>query len=218
VTSSSLGKRRAVGRAVLLMPDLSDQYVLASIEALGFQAGRYAPGLSAFIDLRARLNTLLEVRAAFQDRLSMSCPDAVKKRKAPSSRVVPGFVGPEDEVDYARILRNQILLKLHDLDGQIAMCRDWSSRLDNNCTIDHRFSWLSDFRRYQREWPVRRLFEVFMYERPPCEPDKWAEFLRHASRACRRDEYLARLYVELATAGRDGWFVVFDSCTIDPVK
>jgi len=197
--------------------DLVDPFVLASVEALGFQAGRYVPGLSAYIDVRCRINTLLEVRRAFQDRCSLPVSDSVKKRKGASSRVSsPGHVA--DVVDFARVLRSQVLHKLHDLDGHIADCRQWLSRLDNTCTIDHRPVWLSEFRRYQRLWPVRRVFEEFYYERPVRDPDVWATFLRDMSRNGRHNEYLSRLDVELARAVRDGWFVVFDSLTIDPAK
>lgn len=192
--------------------EVASPEVLACVEAVGFQAGRYAPGLGLYIDLRTRLNTLLEVRASFQSRIGTP-KESVAKRRRPNERVGRSDFSA-DEVDYARVLRDQVLRLLSDLDGQIADVRDWISRLDSYSTIDHRPSWSADFRRYQRIWPVGRLFDHFLYERLPARRDVWADIIERGSANARRSEYLARLDNELAVAIRDGWFVVFDTLTL----
>lgn len=223
--SSFLGRRLGVGLAVdrenasfrTIHGEVFDPFVVACVEALGYQAGRYVPGLSAWIDVRSRLNTLLEVRLNLERLLKCDLPVTSQDGtvlEGPWTTALGGSPATADRVDYA----NRLRCKLAELDLQISGLRAWRSRLDNTCTIDHRPCFLSDFRRYQREWPIKRVFSEFMFARREADPDVWSQFLRDMARNGRQNEYLSRLDVELARAVRDGWFVVFDSLTIDPSK
>jgi len=53
--------------------------LLVALEAVGFQAGRYCPALGLHLDLKARLNTLLEIDRFLQpDRVDGFGDDSVK--------------------------------------------------------------------------------------------------------------------------------------------
>lgn len=199
--------------------EVASPEVLAAIEAVGFQAGRYAPGLGLYLDVRTRLNTLLEIRRGFDKHFGVyhvksggrmvgrnGLDDWCFEVRDPAERA-------DRHLYVARFRR-----LLGELDDQIDRVKIWQSRLDSNSTIDHRPSWSADFRRYQREWTCARLFEHFLYERLPARQDVWSYMIQQGSANARRSEYLSRLDIELAQAVRDGWFVVFDTLTIDPLR
>jgi len=194
--------------------EVASPEVLDAIEAVGFQAGRYAPGLGLYLDLRTRLNTLLEIRSNFDKVFGVS--------RTSDGSVTIGLDEwalatrrQEDRADRLDFVRRRRRL-LGDLDLQISGVQVWISRLDSYSTIDHRPSWSADFRRYLREWPCSRLFDHFLYQRLPARRDVWSYMLEQGSANARRTEYLSRLDIELSQAIASGWFVVFDTLTLEP--
>lgn len=200
-----------------VLPSSSDfsLHVAEMVERVGYSAGRYVPGLGAYIDVNARLNTLLEVRKYYGGRFG----DLDKPEFKQGYRVREAWqfddVSDGERADRLAFSRS-VDSKLAVLDNQISGLMSWRSRLDRNNTIDQRPDWLSDFRRYQREWPVRRIFSEYGFARGVGSMDIWAQILREGLQASRHSEYISRLDNEIACAVRAGWFLVFDTLTIAP--
>lgn len=187
--------------------------LLQTIEAVGFQAGRYCPALGLHLDLKARLNTLLEI-----DRFLQPQSERVNGRRSNEyeERIWACNSDSERADAVAFVARRTALIgELYD---HISDVRAWLLRLDSNSTIDHRPSWAFEFRRYQRRWPVARLMDHFGYARLPAVPDVWSKMLADGALSARRSEYMSRLDIEIAQAVEAGWFVVMDTLTIGESK
>lgn len=188
--------------------------VIAAIEAVGFQAGRYAPSLGLHIDLRSRLYALLEVKRGLGKSFGFNEP-LPEYGLSVASEWCFAVDSDGERAERFRHVRSVKVLG-RELDDHIERVRGWQARLDINSTIDQRQVWSGEFRRYLKEWPLRRVFEHFGYARLPAKGDVWSEMLAQGSAEARKAELVQRLSNELAVAVAKGWYLVLDTLTIDP--
>lgn len=189
------------------------------IEACGSVAARNMGGLSIYFDLTARKNTLLHIEKRLEDEI-FGASHVQKDYRG--KRVKAGI----EEWAYSCGNQDEMADRLHYFDckkemlknfgAQRLMVQHWLRRLDSNNTIDQKPDWSAEFRRYQRDWPVARLYAESGLERLCGKRDGWSRYLERSTRQARYSEYLQRLDIEVAQAFNKRWFIVFDTLTIDP--
>jgi len=170
---------------------------------VGYRAAECSPGLRVFSSISGRLRSL----SRLQDRLN-----AGVDWNTPLSDFPP-YVGAAVSEDRVAASARGAILSLH-----LARLSGLKSRLDINLPIDHVPPVGTLVSRYFKEWPVRKVMERFGLEAEKAPDDKWVQLVRQWSRDARRAEYIARLSSEVAYRHSLGWYMVFDTLTIDPAR
>lgn len=184
------------------MLPLDNPTLRSVLQVVGFSPARYHCGLRLHQQLKSRIAVLLELR----HNLDVDLRPWVLEAPSPSQAADRHAVRVSR---YARV---------SELDGQIAMCQDFLAQLDSKSTIDQRPEWRSRFAEYLSRWPVSRLWSFCHLSKLPSIKDEVSRMLQDAAAHMRKSEYVQRLDVEIAQAVADGWFLLFESLTLDPLK
>lgn len=176
------------------------------LEITSGEAARNMRGLRLYNALKARKKRLEYIVELLKDK-------NVKMPAKGLCRVYDTYDDMMKEFDY-NATRFENISKF---DNQLMNVKLWLTRLVMNNTIDHQSDVERLCRPYFKEWPAMRLHLVSGIEPPRGQSDVWSRYLSKVTYQARYDEYKQRLDAELYEASKNGWYVIFDTLTIDPL-
>lgn len=199
-------------KASIYGPVPDDYWTAQAIDALSSE--HYRSGLMGlFKDLQSRRNTVLFLKRWYQRNFAPFLDD---KEKAIDPTWDLEFAAPHcasagADAHAQLSWHDQVMEKL---DLAEKTFRQYLARLDKCFTIDHRPKWASKARKALDHFSRDFLYDLTGYRPSGCS-DEFTEELKRITKKRRVADYRDRLLQELRFSQEEGWFVVFDTLTLN---